>query len=155
MMPMIRVRDRFLAGFPIPTSLATRARIFRFGLIQDHVADVPSHEVYIIGPMVELLARPGLHPALCDLLIEAAQEARRAASLLKRKGEFPTPLVHAYPAGLICRPVPWTSRRYRLGTRPIDACRMTFRIRAWTCRLAWLSPSELWRRPPERLFQPE
>jgi hypothetical protein len=46
---------------------------------------------------VELLARPKLHPALCDLLIEAAQEVHGSASLLKRKGEFPAPLEHDYP----------------------------------------------------------
>jgi len=63
----------------------------------DFGKDIPPHDVYILGPTVELLARPQLHPALCDLLIEAAQEVHGRAGLLKRKGEFPAPLEHDYP----------------------------------------------------------
>jgi len=63
----------------------------------DFGKDIPPHDVYILGPTVELLVRPKLHPALCDLLIEAAQEVHGGASLLKRKGEFPAPLEHDYP----------------------------------------------------------
>jgi len=63
----------------------------------DFGKDIPPHDVYILGPTVELLARPNLHPALCDLLIEAAQEVHGGASVLKRKGEFPAPLEHDYP----------------------------------------------------------
>jgi hypothetical protein len=46
----------------------------------------------LIGPTVELIARPNLHPALSDLLIEAAQEVHGKAGLLQRRGEFPSPL---------------------------------------------------------------
>ncbi|HXP62772.1 MAG TPA: hypothetical protein VN829_19890, partial [Dongiaceae bacterium] len=63
----------------------------------DFGKDIPPHDVYILGPTVELLARPNLHTALCDLLIEAAQEVHGSASLLKRKGEFPAPLEHEFP----------------------------------------------------------
>jgi hypothetical protein len=51
----------------------------------------------LVAPTVELLAKPHLHPALVDLLIEAAQEAHGGAGLFKRKGEFPAPLEHDYP----------------------------------------------------------
>jgi TRAP-type uncharacterized transport system substrate-binding protein len=63
----------------------------------DFGKNIPAHDVYLIGPTVELLARPSLHPALCDLLLEAAQEVHGSASLLKRKGEFPAPLEHEHP----------------------------------------------------------
>jgi TRAP-type uncharacterized transport system substrate-binding protein len=63
----------------------------------DFGRDIPPQDVYILGPTLELLARPSLHPALCDLLIEAAQEVHGSAGLLKRKGEFPAPLEHEYP----------------------------------------------------------
>jgi len=63
----------------------------------DFGRNIPAHDVSLIGPTVELLARPRLHPALCDLLIEAAQEVHGNAGLLKRKGEFPAPLEHEYP----------------------------------------------------------
>jgi len=49
-----------------------------------------------VAPTVELLARPDLHPALSDLLIEAAREVHGRANLLQKAGEFPAPLEHEY-----------------------------------------------------------
>ena len=63
----------------------------------DFGKNIPAQDIYLIGPTVELLARPDLHPALCDLLLEAAQEVHGGANLLQRKGEFPAPLEHEYP----------------------------------------------------------
>ena len=50
----------------------------------------------MIAPTVELIARPDLHPALSDMLIEAAREVHGKASLLQKAGEFPAPLEHEY-----------------------------------------------------------
>ena len=47
-------------------------------------------------PTVELLARPDLHPALSDMLIEAAQQVHGRASMFQNAGEFPAPLEHEY-----------------------------------------------------------
>jgi TRAP-type uncharacterized transport system substrate-binding protein len=58
--------------------------------------DIPDHDVSLIGPTVELIARPTLHPALCDLLLEAAMEVHGKAGLLKRQGEFPARLEHEF-----------------------------------------------------------
>jgi len=58
--------------------------------------DIPLRDVHLIGPTVELIARSNLHPALSDLLIEAAQEVHSPAGLLKRKDEFPTPLSYEF-----------------------------------------------------------
>ena len=63
----------------------------------DFGKNIPAQDVYLVAPTVELLARPGLHPALSDLLLEAAREVHSGASLLKRKNEFPTPLEQEYP----------------------------------------------------------
>jgi hypothetical protein len=52
----------------------------------------PAHDVFLLAPTVELIAREYLHPALTDLLIEAAQEVHSGAGLLRRKGEFPAPI---------------------------------------------------------------
>jgi hypothetical protein len=54
--------------------------------------DIPSHDVTLIGPTVELVARANLHPALSDLLLEAAETVHGNATLLQRRGEFPAPL---------------------------------------------------------------
>jgi hypothetical protein len=63
----------------------------------DFGKNLPARDTFLLGPTVELLARPSLHPALSDLLLEAAQEVHGGASLLKRKGEFPAPLERDFP----------------------------------------------------------
>jgi TRAP-type uncharacterized transport system substrate-binding protein len=63
----------------------------------DFGKDIPPRDVNLIGPTVEILARPNLHPAISDLLLQAAQEVHGGASLLKRRGEFPAPLEHDFP----------------------------------------------------------
>ena len=60
----------------------------------DFGKDIPSHDVSLIGPTVELIARTDLHPALSDLLLEAASEVHGGSGLFKRQGEFPAPLEH-------------------------------------------------------------
>ncbi|MEM5311330.1 TAXI family TRAP transporter solute-binding subunit [Paraburkholderia sp. JHI869] len=56
----------------------------------------PRETVHLIGPTVELVARDTLHPALSDLLIEAAGEVNGAPGLLQREGQFPSPAVHDF-----------------------------------------------------------
>lgn len=51
--------------------------------------DLPPEDVYLIGPTVQLVARDSLHPALSDLLLEAAREVHGPASLFRKRGEFP------------------------------------------------------------------
>jgi hypothetical protein len=58
--------------------------------------NMPAQMMTMVAPTVELLARPGLHPALSDLLIQAAQEVHGRATLLQKAGEFPAPLEHEY-----------------------------------------------------------
>ncbi|HXZ97213.1 MAG TPA: TAXI family TRAP transporter solute-binding subunit [Burkholderiales bacterium] len=58
--------------------------------------NIPEHDVSLIAPTVELIAREDLHPALSDLLIEAAHEVHASAGLLRRAGEFPAPLEHEF-----------------------------------------------------------
>lgn len=58
--------------------------------------NVPEKTLTLVAPTVELVARADLHPALSDLLIEAAREAHGRGGLLQRPGEFPAPLEHEY-----------------------------------------------------------
>ncbi len=62
----------------------------------DFGKDIPPQDVHLIGPTVELVARPDLHPALCDLLLETAGKVHGKAGLFKRQGEFPAPLEHEF-----------------------------------------------------------
>jgi TRAP-type uncharacterized transport system substrate-binding protein len=52
----------------------------------------PAHDVSLLAPTVELIARENLHPALSDLLLEAAVEVHSGPGLFRRKGEFPAPI---------------------------------------------------------------
>ncbi len=56
----------------------------------------PERTLYLIAPTVELVARENLHPAISDLLIEAARQVHGGATLLQHPGEFPTPLEHEF-----------------------------------------------------------
>jgi hypothetical protein len=58
--------------------------------------NTPAETLNMVAPTVELIARPDLHPALSDVLIEAAREVHGRATLLQKAGEFPAPLEHEY-----------------------------------------------------------
>jgi len=58
--------------------------------------NTPPQTLALLAPTVELIARPSLHPALSDMLIQAAQEVHGRATLLQKAGEFPAPLEHEY-----------------------------------------------------------
>lgn len=59
--------------------------------------NLPAQPVVLIGPTVELVARDTLNSALSDLLIEIAQDVHGKASLLQKRGEFPSGLEHEIP----------------------------------------------------------
>ncbi|CAB3766620.1 TAXI family TRAP transporter solute-binding subunit [Paraburkholderia humisilvae] len=59
--------------------------------------NIPSQTMQMVAPTAELVARTSLHPALSDLLIEAAREVHGRANILQRAGDFPSPLAHDFP----------------------------------------------------------
>jgi hypothetical protein len=59
--------------------------------------NLPRAPLTLIAPTVELIARRDLHPALSDLLIDAAREVHGRATLIQKAGEFPAPLEHEFP----------------------------------------------------------
>ncbi|MBF0329437.1 MAG: ABC transporter substrate-binding protein [Nitrospirae bacterium] len=62
----------------------------------DFGKNIPEHDVNLISPTVELIARADLHPALSDLLLEAATEVHSRQGLTHKRGEFPAMLEHEY-----------------------------------------------------------
>jgi len=58
--------------------------------------DLPAHDLVLVGPTVELVARAGLNSALSDLLLGVAQEVHGKSGLFHRRGEFPAPLEHEF-----------------------------------------------------------
>jgi TRAP-type uncharacterized transport system substrate-binding protein len=75
----------------------------------DFGKNIPDEDLFLVGPTVELIARKNLHPALSDVLLEAAREVHGAPGLLKKRGEFPAPLEHEF------RISPDASRYYTSG----------------------------------------
>jgi TRAP-type uncharacterized transport system substrate-binding protein len=65
----------------------------------DLATNLPDKSLTMLAPTVELIARADLHPALSDLMIEAAQEVNGRANILQAAGEFPAPLQHEFPIG--------------------------------------------------------
>jgi TRAP-type uncharacterized transport system substrate-binding protein len=59
--------------------------------------NLPPDHITMLAPTVELVAHQDLHPALSDLLIEAATEVHGRATVLQNAGQFPTPLLHDLP----------------------------------------------------------
>ncbi|AMP10293.1 NMT1/THI5 like family protein [Collimonas arenae] len=62
----------------------------------DFGKNIPNRDMRLIAPTAELVAREDLHPALSDLLIDAAKEVNGGANVLQRAGEFPAPLAHEF-----------------------------------------------------------
>jgi hypothetical protein len=64
--------------------------------IIDFGNNIPPNDISLIGPTVEIIARQDLHPALSDLLVEAAIEVHGKAGFFQKRGEFPSPVEHEY-----------------------------------------------------------
>lgn len=78
-------RFRFLSKLEIPAGTFDLGR------------NLPAASLDMLAAPVELIARDDLHPALSDLLIEAAREVHGRGGIFQRPGEFPAPLEHEYP----------------------------------------------------------
>lgn len=59
----------------------------------DLAADIPSNDLKIVATTSQLLARSELHPALSDLLIQAAQKIHGSGGVYERRNQFPAPAV--------------------------------------------------------------
>ncbi|SAK54354.1 TRAP-type transport system periplasmic component-like protein [Caballeronia arationis] len=64
--------------------------------VLDLARRIPPETVHLISPTVEIVARPNLHPAISDLIIEAAQEIHGRPGLMQQAGQFPSPVTHEY-----------------------------------------------------------
>lgn len=51
--------------------------------------NIPDQKVTLMGPMVELIATKNLHPALSDMILDAATDIHGTASIFRKRGEFP------------------------------------------------------------------
>ena len=63
----------------------------------DLTQDIPPHDTQLVSPMAMMLAREGTHPALIDLLMQAAGEVHGVPGVFQKAGEFPRPGSNEYP----------------------------------------------------------
>jgi TRAP-type uncharacterized transport system substrate-binding protein len=59
--------------------------------VVDLEANIPSQHLTLIAPTTQLVARSDLHPALVNLLMQAAEETHESGTEFERQGEFPSP----------------------------------------------------------------
>jgi len=83
--------DAYVRRFAYLSKLTLPAGAFDLG------ENLPPENMSLLAPTVELVAHSNLHPALTDLLIEAATQVHGRASLLQTAGQFPNPSIHSFP----------------------------------------------------------
>ncbi|MGW8324484.1 MAG: TAXI family TRAP transporter solute-binding subunit, partial [Desulfobacterales bacterium] len=57
----------------------------------DFQANIPSHDLTLIAPTTQLVARSDLHPALVHLFIQTAEKVHKSGGGFERRGQFPSP----------------------------------------------------------------
>jgi TRAP-type uncharacterized transport system substrate-binding protein len=83
--------DAYVRRFAYLSKLTLPAGAFDLG------ENLPPENMSLLAPTVELVAHSNLHPALTDLLIEAATQVHGRASLLQTAGQFPNPSIRTFP----------------------------------------------------------
>lgn len=63
----------------------------------DLAANVPRHATSLLAPAANLVVRESFHPALVDLLLQAAAEVHGEPGLFSEPGQFPAPRYLEFP----------------------------------------------------------
>ncbi len=58
--------------------------------VADIERDVPAHDISLVAPITSLVARKDTHPALIQLLVQAATRIHSGPGWIARAGQFPT-----------------------------------------------------------------
>lgn len=83
--------DGYLRHLPYLSRLVAPKGSFDLGL------DLPKQDIQLIGTPVELIARTSLHPAISDLLLEAAHTVHGKPGMFRKPKEFPEAIEHVIP----------------------------------------------------------
>jgi TRAP transporter TAXI family solute receptor len=116
--------DAYTRRFPYLHKLEIPAGAFDLG------ANLPAKPLALLAPAVELIAHSDLHPALCDLLIEAAQQVHGGANLLQSAREFPSTYTYDYPLD------PEAERYYKSGEGSLAYRHLPFWLASLVSRIA-------------------
>lgn len=92
--------------------------------------NLPTEDTHLIAPTVELIARDSLHPALNDMLLEAAKEIHGGAGLFRKHGEFPALMEHEIPVSQDARNYYQSGQSFLYETFPFWLASLMNRIAA-------------------------
>jgi hypothetical protein len=95
---------------------------------QDLARNLPAQDLHLVASAVELVARPSLHPAISDLLIETMRQVHGRPGLLQRTGEFPAPREHELPLSDDARRYYETGKRWLYRALPFWAASLADRF---------------------------
>ena len=116
--------DAYAKVFPYLHKLAIPAGTFDLG------ANLPRKPLALLAPTVELIAHSDLHPALCDLLIQAAQQVHGRATRLQYLHEFPNTYTYTFPLD------PEAASYYKSGSGSVAYRYLSFRWASLVTRIA-------------------
>jgi TRAP transporter TAXI family solute receptor len=134
--------DGYLRNLPYLSRLTAPKGSFDLGL------DIPKKEIQLIGTPVELIARSNLHPAISDLLLEAAHEVHGKPNIFRKPKEFPEAVEHIIPLSE-------EARRYYTSGSPLEYRRLPFWLASLVDRiLIVLVPSLIVLIPLSRAIPP-
>jgi TRAP transporter TAXI family solute receptor len=134
--------DGYLRHLPYLSRLTAPKGSFDLGL------DIPKQDIQLIGTPVELIARSDLHPAISDLLLEAAHEVHGKPGMFRKPKEFPDAVEHIIPLSE-------EARRYYTSGSPLEYRRLPFWLASLVDRiLIVLVPSLIVLIPLSRAIPP-
>jgi TRAP-type uncharacterized transport system substrate-binding protein len=116
--------DAYTRVFPYLHKLEVPPGTFDLG------ANLPRRPLSLLAPAVELIAHSDLHPALCDLLIEAAEQVHGGANRLQSAHEFPSTYTYTFPLA------PEAERFYKTGGGSFAYRYLPFRLASLVTRIA-------------------
>lgn len=98
---LLYTEDIHLMNFKNAPAYARKIDILHILELPEGVVDfernIPSENLTLMGPMVELIATDKLHPALSDMILDAAMEIHGTAGIFKKRGEFPAAIENRIP----------------------------------------------------------
>lgn len=109
-------RHRYLSTVMLPRGAANLAD------------DLPRRDVHLVAPTAQLVVREAFHPAVVDLILEAADTVFHGGDLVQAEQEFPSAKAVEYPLSPI-------AKRYFRSGRPFLYRYLPFRIAAFCDRM--------------------
>lgn len=95
LLPLRKSKSITLMGLQRAEAYALRYHYLHVLKLPEGVIDfqdnTPSHDITLVAPTTQLVARSDLHPALIDLFLQSAEKIHKSGGGFESRGEFPAP----------------------------------------------------------------